>query len=117
LLARCSAYYALTKNAYFWDRLPPLLRKGDPGVVSGMLHKFLCKLDDYKWFVYSHACSQAKWLTFRALGPRDKSSYVMDYFYRTPNRCSDEAARSSFEYDAIWHVFADMSLTSTPIRL
>jgi hypothetical protein len=109
LLLRCSAYYALTKNAYFWDRLLPLLRKGDRGTVSKMLHKFVCKLDDYKWFVYSHACSQAKWLTFRALGPRDKSSYVRDYFYKTPSGVLHEQSRSSFEYDAVWHVFTEMS--------
>lgn len=105
LLARCSTYYALTKNAYFWDRLLALIRKGENRpVISSYLHRLTCKLDDYKWFVYSHACSQTKWLTFRAERPRDKSSYVREYFYRnrdTPVLAED--SRCSFEYDAIWY--------------
>lgn len=104
LLLRCATYYALTKNAYFWDRMLPLLKQGAVQTTSRMLHRFVCKLDDYKWFVYSHACSQAKWLTFRARGPRDKSSYQSDYFARGKLTTSG-VARKQFEYDAVWHCF------------
>lgn len=108
LLARCSAYYALTKDVYFWDRLLPLLRKGDRKLLSSVLHHRTVKLDDYKWFVYSHACLQTKWLTFRALGPRDKSSYVRGFFFRNDS-VPEKDSRSQFEYDAMWHCFTGVS--------
>jgi len=110
LYMKCCAYYALTKNLYFWNRLLVLVRKEEGWkVISRLLHRFSSKLDDYKWFVYSGVCLQTNWLTFRAVRPRDKSAiYNLDFPTRERKFQSREA-RESFYYDAIYHTFANVS--------
>jgi len=77
LYMKCCAYYALTKNVYFWNRLLSITRKRDGyKVVSGLLHRLSSKLNDSKWFVYGSVCLQTYWLTSRALRPRDKSATI-----------------------------------------
>jgi hypothetical protein len=108
---RCCVYYALSKNIYFWNRLLVLVRQKNLGwkTISRMLHRFSLKLDDYKWFVYSGACLQAYWLTFRAVRPRDKSAiYCLDFPTRERKfQCRE--AREKFFYDAIWDTFCKVS--------
>lgn len=110
LFLRCCAYYALTKNEYFWNRLLALIRKGlDWRTISKMLHRFSLKLDDYKWFVYSSACLQAYWLTFRAVRPRDKSIIYNLSFTTRERKFSSRKERDDYIYSAIWDTFCKVS--------
>lgn len=74
-IVRASAYYAMSKNAYMWDRVLFFARNLEKN--GSLLHRvtlfFVSKLDDHKRFVYSHVCFQTQWLLFRAKWPRDKS--------------------------------------------
>jgi hypothetical protein len=76
-LMEASAYYAFTKNAYFWDRIlffsRNLERYKKP--LRSLRIFFTSKWDDQKRFVYSHVTFQTQWLLFRALLPRDKSLF------------------------------------------
>jgi len=110
LLLRASAYYALTKNSYFWDRVLACVRhRTNRRRISGMIHYFSHKLDDYKWFLYSQCCLQTNWLTFRANRPRDKSSLERSFKHRSPARDSAFDRTRRFEYDAIWACYTSMS--------
>jgi len=76
LIVRLSAYYALTKDLYFWNRVLFLSKSI---VKNGaLLHRLLvfrlAKADANIRFVYSHVSLQTKWLLFRAERPRDKSA-------------------------------------------
>jgi hypothetical protein len=112
-LLKCSAYYALTKNVYFWNRLLFLtkdLGKNRKSVAS-LLFRFSQKLDAHKWFVYGHVCLQTQWLTSRAVRPRDKSAILKNrepFFLPTSIRSSKvESAR--FGYDSVWSCFVSMA--------
>jgi hypothetical protein len=115
LLLACSAYYALTKNVYFWDRLLAMLRSGvSREKISSCLRARSRTLDDYRWFVYNRCCQQANWLTSRAVRPRDKSSLKLTDRCG-PARGHTEKSKRQFEYDAIWYTFTKVSqMTSEP---
>jgi hypothetical protein len=76
-ILRAAAYYVLSKNSYFMDRILYFLR--DLRKRGKLVHKttlyFLCKSDADKRFVYGQVCFQTNWLIFRACRPRDKSLY------------------------------------------
>jgi len=76
-IVRVSAYYALSKNIYLWDRV--LFFSRDLEKRGTLLHRamvpFLCKTSDSIRFVYSHVSQQTKWLLFRAERPRDKLAH------------------------------------------
>jgi hypothetical protein len=79
-LLAASAYYAFSKNGYFWDRVlffsRNLERYKTP--LRSLRIFFSSKWDDDKRFVYSHVIFQTKWLLFRASLPRDKSQFYSD---------------------------------------
>lgn len=108
LLLRCAAYYTLSRNNYFWDRLLGLVRCGNLHknwqIVSKVLHSYSSKLDDHKWFVYGHACLQANWLTSRALRPRDKSALYRQYSFMIDTQWGENDKRSHI-YDSIYYSF------------
>jgi hypothetical protein len=113
LFAKCSAYYAISKNNYFWDRVLVLVRNINKnyGLISSILHSFVSKLDAHTWFVYGHVCLQTQWLTSRALRPRDKSALRDKYTFMSPNpyRIRDMGGMLKFEYDAIWYTLMRVS--------
>jgi len=111
LLLRCAAYYVVSRNDYFWDRLLVLSSNLEKNyrLISNILHSFLAKLDATERFVHSHACLQAKWLTSRAIRPRDKSKIDKEYSSLLNPKGLQSAEFSLFEYDAIWSVFTDWS--------
>jgi len=88
-ILRVSAYYAMTKNNYFWDRILFFTRNLEK--YEKLLHRlllfFLAKSDVSTRFVYNHAVFQAQWLLFRSpvKGMRDKSAHT----WRSPE--SDQA--------------------------
>lgn len=104
LLLRCSAYYTLTKNNYYWDRLLAMIRSGTcRRVISAHLHHHSRRLDDHKWFVFGQACLQANWLTSRGVTrPRDKLSLKTDLFRFRPHVGSEHEPIEQFVYTAIW---------------
>jgi len=106
ILLRCAAYYALTKNDYFWDRVLFLSRrmKKNWRTISKMVHKFSSKLDVDTRFVYSHVCYQTQWFTFRARRPRDKSRIPYGSYF--PEGVVRSARK---QYDMVWHTFTRMS--------
>jgi len=95
-LVRASFLYAATSNNYLWDRVlhfsRDLLERGT--LIHKTVLKFLCKADDYIRFVYSHVCSQTKWLSFRAERPRDKS--VKTNPTREPDKVWFKSGRSRY---------------------
>jgi hypothetical protein len=107
-LFRCAAYYAISKNSYFLDRILVLIKqlKKNYKTISRMTHKFSFKLDVPTRFVYGHICYQIQWLTFRALKPRDKSRIRDSYFPQAPSW--DVREIGSRRYDHIWHTFNKM---------
>lgn len=77
-ILRASAYYAMSKNSWFWDRILFFSRNLEKH-GNRILHwtiKFVNKGDDNKRFVYGQVSSQTNWLLFRAAKPRDKSLYI-----------------------------------------
>lgn len=76
LAVRLSAYYALTKNLYFWNRVLFLSKSfvKNGALLHRILVSCLAKADASIRFVYSHVSFQTKWLLFRAERPRDKSA-------------------------------------------
>lgn len=115
ILLKCSAYYALTKNVYFWNRILALTKGNlnrNRGLVASLLHSVTSKLDAHKWFVYGHVCLQTQWLTSRAVRPRDKSATKNDkeLLWLIPvsiRNKSEEIVR--FAYDSVWACFVNMS--------
>jgi hypothetical protein len=106
ILLRVAAYYAMSKNTYFMDRVIYLLKnlKSTWKILSRITHSFSFKLDANKRFVYSHVCFQTQWFTFRAVKPRDKSRIPNSYTREFPSGWVSE----NFQYDCIWHVFNNM---------
>jgi hypothetical protein len=76
-LVGAAAYYAFSKNNYFWDRILFFSRNLEK--YGRQIHKlrvfFSSKWDDNKRFVYSQVIFQTNWLLFRAERPRDKSLF------------------------------------------
>lgn len=111
ILLKCAAYYALSKNDYFINRVLALSRQNlreNKDLISKILHFYTSKLDDHKWFVYGHVCLQTQWLTSRALRPRDKSAFHdMGFLFRSG--ITGDKERVQFGYDSIWHCFINIS--------
>lgn len=112
LLMRCAGYYAISKNNYFWDRILYLTKNivKNRKAINSLLYSFATKLDAHKWFVYGHVCLQTKWLTSRALRPRDKSSISRRFCLPFVQHDGDAVPSQRFEYDATWSVC--LALTS-----
>jgi len=109
LYMRCCAYYALSKNEYFWNRLLALTRQRSGWrTISRLLHRFSSKLDDHKWFVYGQVCLQTYWLTFRAVRPRDKSANYDVSFTTRERKFSSREEINDFVYNSVWHTFCEM---------
>lgn len=110
LLLKVAAYYVLTKNSYSMDRFIFLTKKlrENTKLISSILHSLCSKLDAHKWFVYGHVCLQTKWLTSRALRPRDKSALIKSYSFMLPTQCGAEYIRK-LEYDSVWYTFYEVS--------
>lgn len=111
LLAQCAAYYTVSKNSYFWDRILFLTKDivKNRKAITGLVFSFAHKLDAHKWFVYGHVCLQTKWLTSRALRPRDKSCLKRGFC--TPSVYNGRSTKTPmiFEYDAIWSVCSTLT--------
>jgi len=75
-LVRAAYYYAVSKNAYFWDRILFFVKnlKENGNLISRFVLRWNLRTDAHKRFVYGHVCNQTKWLLFRAERPRDKSA-------------------------------------------
>lgn len=75
LCVKASTVYAVSKNSYMMDRILVLMKnlQKNRRAITGIIASFASKLDAYKGFIYSQACSHAYWLTSRAVRPRDKS--------------------------------------------
>jgi hypothetical protein len=77
LLLESAAYYAMTKNSHFWDRVLYFAR--DLATRSNLIHRtrlfFSSRWSDSKRFVYSQVTFQTNWLLFRAFRPRDKLQF------------------------------------------
>lgn len=111
ILLKCCAYYALTKNNYFFDRFTALSKNLADGwrTIKSILHRNVIKLDAHKWFVYGHVCLQTQWLTSRALRPRDKSNFTKDHPFIIPESIrGSESMIRRLEYDSIWSSFIRM---------
>jgi hypothetical protein len=112
IFLRAAAYYSMTRNSYFLNRflfMSTYVRQ-KWRAMSSLVHRFANKVDDNTWFVYSHACLQAKWLTLRAARPRDKSTNLnRDFPFRNITNFDSIGERISKAYDCTWHVFTKMS--------
>jgi len=99
-LIRVAYYYAVTKNDYLMDRILFFLRdlKKRGNLIHRVLLVFMSKRDANFRFVYSHVCSQAKWLLFRASRPRDKSRFVRVFDLAENARFKDPKSR----FEALW---------------
>jgi hypothetical protein len=113
ILLKCSAYYAMTKNVYFWDRILALTKSLGRNwkSISSLLHSVSSKLDDHKWFVYGHVCLQTQWLTSRAVRPRDKSAHLIekDCFLLPISIRGRKEEIARFSYDSVWQCFVSIS--------
>lgn len=111
LMLKAAAYYALSKNVYFWDRILFLSKELSRNwrTISKVLHRYTAKLDEHKWFVYGHVCMQTQWLTLRALRPRDKSAYSDREFMYKRSDLGSHAHTSDIDYDYLWHSYVEMS--------
>lgn len=73
-ILRAAAYYVISKNSYFMDRILFFLRNLERN--GKQVHKttlyFLARCNADKRFVYGQVCFQTNWLIFRACQPRDK---------------------------------------------
>jgi len=78
-----AAYYAMTKDSHFWDRILYFARNlADRGTLIHRLRLFYSsKWSDHKRFVISQVIFQTHWLLSRELRPRDKLQ-----FYSTGKR-------------------------------
>jgi hypothetical protein len=90
-LLRASAYYALTKNSYYMDRVLYFLRnlRKNSSLIHRVTLKFLMGCDADKRFVYGQVCFQTNWLIFRAAKPRDKSHQK----FKSPTDLAPEGGR------------------------
>jgi hypothetical protein len=73
-ILRAAAWYTISKNSYFMDRILFFLR--DCRNYGKLIHKttlhYVAKGSADKRFVYGQVCYQTNWLIFRACRPRDK---------------------------------------------
>lgn len=80
-----AAYYSMSKNLYFWDRILFFCR--DLQSRGSLIHRlrlyFSSKWDDNKRFVISQVIYQTNWLLFRVYRPRDKSQFFSERIRRT----------------------------------
>jgi len=108
-LFRCAAYYSLSKNSYFWDRVITMVKDlgKNYNSLSRIAHKFSFKLDAPTRFVYGHICYQIQWLTFRAVKPRDKSG-ISDSYLPGIRFTGTWKEVSLNEFNCIWHTFNKM---------
>lgn len=85
-LLRVSAYYTLSKNSYYMDRILFFLRNLEKNGkhIHPTTLKFLTKCNADKRFVYSQVCYQTNWLIFRACKPRDKLHFKHKKSLGTP---------------------------------
>lgn len=92
-ILRVAAYYSLTKNSYFMDRILVFLRnlKKYGKLIHKLTLKCLTKCDADKRFVYGQACQNANWLIFRACRPRDKSHIKQVMFGNAPPAAVERA--------------------------
>jgi len=76
-LLGAAAYYAISKNSYFWDRVLFFSRNLEK--KGSLIHRlrlfYSSKWDDNKRFVISQVIFQTNWLLFRVFRPRDKSLF------------------------------------------
>jgi hypothetical protein len=88
VLLRVAAYYALSKNSYYMDRILCFVRnlsKYGKHIHPITLH-FLAKGDEDKRFVYSQVCYQTNWLIFRVCKrPRDKLPLLKSFGLTNPS--------------------------------
>lgn len=103
LCAKASAVYATTKNSYMMDRIFVLLKnfQQNKKTVTGIIASFASKLDAYKGFIHSQACSHAYWLTSRAQRPRDKSRPELHTYPFREVGISNFPQRKLWLFDAI----------------
>jgi hypothetical protein len=101
-IVRVAYYYAVTKNDYLMDRVLFFLRdlKKRGKLIHRVLLRFLSKRDENFRFVYSHVCSQAKWLLFRVSRPRDKSRFTKVFDLPENGRFKDPYIR----FEALWTI-------------
>jgi hypothetical protein len=106
LCQKVSSLHCITKNTYIVDRflvLSKSLQKNLKTIV-GLLASAANKLDDYKGFIYSQACSHAYWLTTRASRPRDKSRLNLHDFPLRKVGVTNHSQMISWTYNAIFTV-------------
>jgi len=84
-LLGAAAYYAFSKNSYFWDRVLFFSRNLEKRgmLIHRIRLKFSSKWDDCKRFVLSQVTFQTNWLLFRVYRPRDKSHFFSKSVKRT----------------------------------
>jgi len=94
-LLEASAYYAFSKNSYFWDRVLHFSRnlKKRGNLIRSTRLSFSSKWDDNKRFVYSQVTFQTNWLLFRAFRPRDKSHFFNERRHSRWRKPSDVPSR------------------------
>jgi len=111
-LVGAAAYYAFTKNSYFWDRILYFSRNLEK--KGTLIHRFRLyfssKWDDDKRFVYSQVIFQTNWLLSRALGPRDKSLFFFRERKRTIWRKPDDSPSRLALTDQVRNIAYAMSL-------
>lgn len=77
-ILRVAAYYTISKNSYYMDRILFFLRNLE--MNGKRLHPitlhYLTRCDEDKRFVYGQVCYQTNWLIFRACRPRDKLHHL-----------------------------------------
>lgn len=104
LVVKASAVYAMTKNTYMLDRVLALLKnvQRNRKAITGVIASFASKLDAYKGFIYSQACSHAHWLTSRAKRPREKSRPELHAYPLREVGISNFAQRRAWIFEAIY---------------
>jgi hypothetical protein len=84
-LLGAAAYYVMSKNSHFWDRVLFFCR--DLQKRGSLIHRlrlfFSSKWNDNKRFVISQVIFQTNWLLFRVYRPRDKFHFFSERVKRT----------------------------------
>jgi len=79
-LIGAAAYYAITKDSHFWDRILFFSRNLEKR--GNLIHKLRLyhssKWSDHKRFVLSQVIFQTHWLLSRVLRPRDKLQFYSE---------------------------------------
>jgi len=82
-LFKIAAYYTVTHDDYFMDRVLGILKRKARKQAHNLLHFAVSTMDENIRFVYDQICSQILWLSFRA------KTVV---FKRDKSKCSDSDA-------------------------